>query len=105
MINLKMKVKPRKKETEIVINMETAVEFFEVVDNIFDFYGVDGDKFINYIEKLYKNTKVKMIIDHINNKSMALMITIYGVNDYSLTQLINFINNNNFNNIAEFNYN
>lgn len=105
MINLKMKVKPRKKETEIVINMETAVEFFEVVDNIFDFYGVDGDKFINYIEKLYKNAKVKMIIDHINNKSMALIITIYGVNDYSLTQLINFINNNNFNNIAEFNYN
>ena len=46
-----------------------------------------------------------MIIDHINNKSMALIITIYGVNDYSLTQLINFINNNNFNNIAEFNYN
>jgi hypothetical protein len=105
MINLKMGVKPRKKETRITIYTETAVEYFEVVDNIFDFYGLDGDKFNKHIEKLYKDVKYTALIDHIDDKTMALIITLYGVNDYSLNQLIDFINDNNFNNIAEFNYN
>ena len=105
MINLKMEVKPRKKETRITIYTETAVEFFEVTDNIFDFYGLAGDKFNKHIKKLYKDVKYIALIDQVNDKTMALIITLHGVNDYSLTQLINFINNNNFNNIAEFNYN
>jgi hypothetical protein len=104
MIKLKMEINPKKKVTRITINTVTAVEFFEVVDNIFDFYATNKDKYYKHIKKLYKDVLFHASVDHVKGDTMTLTIILEGVVDYTLTQLKNFVNKNNFNKIVDFDY-